>query len=328
MGRCRDDLQVLLRWGDDVVAVRRFSGAQVADRGLWTSDLGLTELRDARRVWKPGDVAPAEGTRVALAIAPPAMDGSELVADLQVLPAFTSRRAHRGLAGALGIGLVVGLCAAPVAPLGFGRGARAPSSSAPAASACLEARVVQRTPDAPEPGFVPPKEIAPTPADDPGTRRPGVEQAGGRPRMSRPAGTRAIGGDGGSSSTHPFDAPIRLGSGAEGGAARRTYAIEQERSPIRGGLPADVIQRVVRENFGRLRLCYESALDREAPLSARVTVAFLIAPDGRVPFANVVDANVSRAVWECVASAFTGIQFPAPEGGAVRVTYPIVFAPA
>jgi hypothetical protein len=96
---------------------------------------------------------------------------------------------------------------------------------------------------------------------------------------------------------------------------------------VSGRLPADVIQRVVRQSFGRFRLCYENDLRTQPHLSGRVSVRFVVALDGSVASASVADTSLSTSAASCVARAFAGLSFPAPDGGIVTVTYPIQFSP-
>lgn len=95
-----------------------------------------------------------------------------------------------------------------------------------------------------------------------------------------------------------------------------------------GRLPAEIIRRVIRANFGRFRGCYQDGLLRNPQLAGRVTTSFVIGRDGAV--SSVGDAGTDlpdRAVGNCVRRAFYGLSFPQPEGGIVTVTYPIVFSP-
>jgi len=43
---------------------------------------------------------------------------------------------------------------------------------------------------------------------------------------------------------------------------------------VNGRLPPEVIQRIVRQNFGRFRNCYESSLRTNPSLTGRVAVKF------------------------------------------------------
>jgi hypothetical protein len=98
---------------------------------------------------------------------------------------------------------------------------------------------------------------------------------------------------------------------------------------VSGRLPPEAVQRIIRQNFGHFRLCYEKALVHTPALSGRVAVRFVIGRDGAV--GSVADGGSSMpdpAVVSCVVRAFYNISFPPPEGGIVTVTYPIVFSPA
>jgi len=95
-----------------------------------------------------------------------------------------------------------------------------------------------------------------------------------------------------------------------------------------GQLPRDVIQRVVRQNFGRYRFCYEQGLRQNPNLGGRVAVRFVIGRDGSVSqVANGGSDLADQNVVSCVVRSFYGLSFPAPENGIVTVTYPILFQP-
>jgi outer membrane biosynthesis protein TonB len=88
-----------------------------------------------------------------------------------------------------------------------------------------------------------------------------------------------------------------------------------------------VIQRIVRQNFGRFRNCYESGLRSNPNLEGRVTARFVIGRDGAVSNVSAGGDLPDPAVRSCVASAFYGLSFPAPDSGIVTVTYPILLTP-
>jgi hypothetical protein len=99
-------------------------------------------------------------------------------------------------------------------------------------------------------------------------------------------------------------------------------------STVSGRLPPEVIQRIVRQNFGRFRFCYERGLTRNPGLEGRVSVRFIVGRDGNV--SNVVNGGSDlpdSAVTSCILSAFYGLSFPEPEGGVVTVVYPILLSP-
>ena len=94
-----------------------------------------------------------------------------------------------------------------------------------------------------------------------------------------------------------------------------------------GRLPAEVIQRIVRQNYGRFRVCYEAGLRINPNLQGRVAVRFIIGRDGSVSNvgnggSDLPDPNVTQ----CVIKGFYGLSFPAPENGIVSVQYPIMFS--
>jgi hypothetical protein len=96
---------------------------------------------------------------------------------------------------------------------------------------------------------------------------------------------------------------------------------------VSGRLPPEVIQRIVRQNFGRFRLCYENALRSNPNLQGRVVVRFVIGRDGGVSNVGGGGDIPDGSVISCVTRAFYGLSFPQPEGGIVTVSYPIVFTP-
>ena len=96
---------------------------------------------------------------------------------------------------------------------------------------------------------------------------------------------------------------------------------------VSGRLPPEVIQRIIRQNFGRFRLCYESALKNNPNLQGRVVVSFVIGRDGSVSNVGGGGDIPDAGVISCVAGQFGGLTFPQPEGGIVTVSYPIVFTP-
>jgi len=88
-----------------------------------------------------------------------------------------------------------------------------------------------------------------------------------------------------------------------------------------------VIQRIVRQSFGRFRLCYENGLRNNPNLEGTVSVSFVITRDGSVTHLSGGGSLPDSAVTSCVVGVFAGIVFPVPEGGVVRVVYPIEFSP-
>lgn len=97
---------------------------------------------------------------------------------------------------------------------------------------------------------------------------------------------------------------------------------------VNGRLPPEVIQRVVRQNFGRFRMCYDAGLRTNPSLGGRVAVKFIIDRTGAVSTAADGGSDLAdRNVVSCVVRAFNSLSFPQPEGGIVTVVYPFSFTP-
>ena len=108
------------------------------------------------------------------------------------------------------------------------------------------------------------------------------------------------------------------GNGRLGGSSAAPAAKVEVRKPtVKGGLPAEVVQRILRRNLGRWRLCYENALKTiSTPKPARVELQFVIDTKGAV-VGPVVGAGALPEVASCIRGSLTGLQFPPPSGGRV-----------
>lgn len=128
-------------------------------------------------------------------------------------------------------------------------------------------------------------------------------------------------GSGGLGLSGGFGAPA-----GSGGAKPPT--IRMGATSVSGRLPPEVIQRIVRQNFGRFRLCYEKGLEKNPALEGRVAVRFVIGRDGAVTSATNGGSDLpDDAVIACIVKSFNALSFPQPEGGIVTVNYPIMFSP-
>jgi hypothetical protein len=119
------------------------------------------------------------------------------------------------------------------------------------------------------------------------------------------------------------------GHGRLGGAHQtRAPSIRQGATQVNGRLPPEVIQRIVRQNFGRFRLCYENGMRTNPNLAGRVAVKFVIDRAGSVSTASDGGSDLpDQGVVSCVVRGFNNLSFPQPEGGIVTVVYPIIFNP-
>jgi Ca-activated chloride channel family protein len=111
------------------------------------------------------------------------------------------------------------------------------------------------------------------------------------------------------------------------GHVARAPTVRMGSTMVSGRLPPETVQRIVRQNFGRFRQCFEDGLRRHDALSGRVIARFVIGRDGSV--ASTVDGGSDlpdAEVVSCVVRSFARLSFPPPEGGTVTVVYPIVFS--
>ena len=83
------------------------------------------------------------------------------------------------------------------------------------------------------------------------------------------------------------------------------------------GIPSEVVRRIVRQNHGRYRLCYEQGLGRNRKLLGMVAIRFFIEGDGSVSRLTPDDRSTLRdaKVIAGVRSAMAGFSFPKPHGG-------------
>jgi len=109
-----------------------------------------------------------------------------------------------------------------------------------------------------------------------------------------------------------------------------TFKGPREAGPpqIGGHLPPEVIQRVVRQNFGRFRACYDAGLRTNPSLTGRVNTKFVIGRDGSVNVSQDAGSDLpDQAVVNCVVRSYQALSFPSPDNGVVTVSYPIMFTP-
>jgi hypothetical protein len=123
------------------------------------------------------------------------------------------------------------------------------------------------------------------------------------------------------------------GNGSSIGRSGRAHKSEPPRvrpmgTVVNGRIPPEVIQRIVRQNFGRFRLCYENGLRNNPNLQGRVAVRFVVDRHGAVSSVGNGGSDMpDSGVTSCVVRAFYGLSFPPPDDGIVTVTYPIMFTP-
>lgn len=129
------------------------------------------------------------------------------------------------------------------------------------------------------------------------------------------------------------DPPVEAKPAAPAKSASRTAApkattakaatVQASVGSIQGGLGKDVVGQVVRRSFSKFQRCHEAASGK----AAKVTAIFVIGNNGKV--STVSASGDDAALSRCIASAFQGMTFPAPnDGKPVKVSYPLRFAAA
>lgn len=120
-----------------------------------------------------------------------------------------------------------------------------------------------------------------------------------------------------------------VGGSGTGSAPSKAPTVRMGATTVNGRLPPEVVSRIVRQSFGRFRLCYENGLRTNPKLEGRVSVKFVIGRTGDVTSTADGGSDMpDKGVVACVMRAVGNLTFPQPEGGIVTVVLPIVFAPA
>ncbi|MFO0613577.1 MAG: AgmX/PglI C-terminal domain-containing protein [Polyangiaceae bacterium] len=99
---------------------------------------------------------------------------------------------------------------------------------------------------------------------------------------------------------------------------------------IDGGLPPEVVQRIVRQQYGKFRACYDDAKKADPKLGAgTIGVEFTIEKSGSVSGAKEAGSTLKDAkLGACFVDVYSKLSFPAPEGNkTAKVTVPALMTP-
>jgi hypothetical protein len=98
-------------------------------------------------------------------------------------------------------------------------------------------------------------------------------------------------------------------AGATGGSGSPT--LTPARVEVTGPLPAEAVQRIVRQNFGRIRLCYEKGLGKNPGLKGHVELGFSITPKGETSAVAMKGSDLADAdALECIHRGMMRLSFP------------------
>ncbi|MFO0611596.1 MAG: protein kinase [Polyangiaceae bacterium] len=111
-------------------------------------------------------------------------------------------------------------------------------------------------------------------------------------------------------------------------AAQPQAVVRRGGTSVSGRLKAETIQDVVDRGAGYFRFCMAEAFSTNPLLEGSVTVGFVIEAGGATSsIANAGASLPDSSAVGCVVSMFRRLEFPAPEGGVVRVTVPLRLQP-
>jgi hypothetical protein len=105
----------------------------------------------------------------------------------------------------------------------------------------------------------------------------------------------------------------------------RPPKVRMGETEVKGDMAPVLVQRMVRQQFGRFRMCYEAELVRNPIVEGRVELRFQIDEQGSIQ-ALSVRSDVPVSLRDCVKAAVSSVVFPKPPG-TVQVVYPILFSP-
>jgi len=90
-----------------------------------------------------------------------------------------------------------------------------------------------------------------------------------------------------------------------------------------GELDAGQVERLLQEQRGALRRCYDDAVANTHYLGGRVELKVQVAPSGQPKTVTVTESTLgSFEVERCLAGVLSKLKFPQPKGGDGEVSYP------
>ncbi len=95
---------------------------------------------------------------------------------------------------------------------------------------------------------------------------------------------------------------------------------------IGGGLDRNEIAAIINRHLSEVRFCYEKGLQQKPKLAGRLSMNFMIGPNGTVTVAKVANSSLNHVpVENCIRDRLKTWNFPKPEGGVtVKVSYPFI----
>ena len=120
------------------------------------------------------------------------------------------------------------------------------------------------------------------------------------------------------------DHPLRL---SDGGTLTGKPHAEVALVTTTGAVDHDDVERILRINRGRYRLCYSKALYADTSLTGDAKVSFSVDAAGSVVRARDAGATIaSRPLIECLVRSVEHLSFTPPEAGTADVSVSIRFS--
>ncbi len=103
-------------------------------------------------------------------------------------------------------------------------------------------------------------------------------------------------------------------------------SIDDEEMYIQGSIPKEVIAKIIADNIGKFKYCYDRQVQVQPNLGGKILTNFIIGLQGRVTSTRIKRSTMnSPPVERCVQNVLRRLRFPKPGGGIVDVTYPFHF---
>ncbi len=150
----------------------------------------------------------------------------------------------------------------------------------------------------------------------------GVATTGGGLRGKGAGGTGSLRGGGSLRASGPGE----VGTGERGGE-RAVHAVVKDSAPqdVDGSLDPSVIAKEIRSRLGAIKACYEAGLKRNPNIGGKVQLRFEVSSVGKVTSAEIEnDTMHDEEVASCITSRVKTWRFPAPAGGSVQFSYPVL----
>ena len=163
---------------------------------------------------------------------------------------------------------------------------------------------------------------------------------GGEGGVDGRLGSGATGGSGGTVRDGGNGVVGRVDVSAAGSGDVKVASAGKVETPIEARMSTDVptvtgtidpegVQSVVQEASGAFRQCYEAALRRNTRIAGKIVLSWKIVQDGGVEDVATGSSTLrDEEIERCLMTRVRALRFPRPDGGTVKVEYPMVLYPA